>query len=272
MKLRFISLIIITFVSQYLIAQSSNLYSVKYIFEWQREPINKKAISKEIMELDIKKDSTIYFSLSYQIETLELYKELETTGQLRIDATNSDISSYPKESEIIYFLNKKKEAVFSNKFSSAFTFHYIEKQDKPVWTILQDTMSVLKFVCQKATTIYRGRNYTAWFTTKIPYSEGPWLLKGLPGLILKVSDSTEQIKFECLELSKSPFIVMTPHKKSKLVKKGKVANLRKLLATDISSFDEIIFPSVVARDQNGNIVKNPRSPIKPYNPIDLSEK
>lgn len=57
------------------------------------------------------------------------------------------------------------------------------------WKIENDTKKIGKFLCRKATTSFRGRNYTAWFTTEIPLPYGPWKLQGLPGLILEAYDN-----------------------------------------------------------------------------------
>ena len=56
------------------------------------------------------------------------------------------------------------------------------------WEIFPDTMTVLGYLCFKATTSFRGRNYIAWFTMDIPINEGPWKIYGLPGLILRLED------------------------------------------------------------------------------------
>jgi GLPGLI family protein len=42
---------------------------------------------------------------------------------------------------------------------------------------------------QKATTEFGGRKWTAWFCEEIPLSDGPYKFKGLPGLIVKISDA-----------------------------------------------------------------------------------
>ena len=67
-------------------------------------------------------------------------------------------------------------------------FRCEEKNEKPVWTLLPDTATILTYHCRKATGHFRGRSYTAWFTMEIPVSEGPWKLCGLPGLIIKAED------------------------------------------------------------------------------------
>jgi GLPGLI family protein len=75
--------------------------------------------------------------------------------------------------------------------------HYSIEEDIPVlnWKILPDTKTIADLPCQKATTFYKGRNYTAWFTNKIPYRTGPWKFGGLPGLILDISDEKKEVQF-----------------------------------------------------------------------------
>jgi GLPGLI family protein len=63
------------------------------------------------------------------------------------------------------------------------------------WNISNEEKKIGSFTCQKATTRFRGRNYTAWFTMAIPISNGPWKLHGLPGLILEAVDETGEVKF-----------------------------------------------------------------------------
>jgi len=66
---------------------------------------------------------------------------------------------------------------------------YKEEPLKEKWLLSKETKKLLNFTCKKATIYFRGRNYTAWYTTTIPVTFGPWKLKGLPGLILELYDS-----------------------------------------------------------------------------------
>ena len=53
------------------------------------------------------------------------------------------------------------------------------------WTLIEDTMTVSGYLCQQATTTFRGVEWCVWYTEEIPSSAGPWRLRGLPGLIVK---------------------------------------------------------------------------------------
>jgi Protein of unknown function (Porph_ging). len=71
------------------------------------------------------------------------------------------------------------------------------------WEILPDSKVVLGYSCRKATCVFKGRTWNAWFTTDIPYSEGPWKFCGLPGLILQVEDERGWFSFICNAISNS---------------------------------------------------------------------
>lgn len=81
-------------------------------------------------------------------------------------------------------------------------FKYVEDKTKQIWKMEQGSTTICGFNCQKASTTFRGRKYTAWYAPKIPYSDGPWKFWGLPGLILKIDDDKNEYSFECVVIEK----------------------------------------------------------------------
>lgn len=74
-------------------------------------------------------------------------------------------------------------------------WRYEEEWEKPEWEISDESKEIIGYQCFKATTDYRGRRWTAWFTPEIPVQDGPWKLCGLPGLILEASDNHNEFHF-----------------------------------------------------------------------------
>ena len=63
------------------------------------------------------------------------------------------------------------------------------------WKLKNEQKEISSFTATKATASFRGRNYTAWFTTEISVDAGPWKFHGLPGLILEVYDDEKGVQF-----------------------------------------------------------------------------
>ncbi len=68
------------------------------------------------------------------------------------------------------------------------------------WTLTNDTATILDFSCFSATTTFRGRNYTAFYTQSIQAQDGPWKFGGLPGLILSVKSGDNFIMWKAVKV------------------------------------------------------------------------
>lgn len=69
------------------------------------------------------------------------------------------------------------------------------------WKLIQGTKKVGAFVCQGATCTFKGRQYTAWFTPKIPIQAGPNKFWGLPGMILSIESSDKLYSWEFVSIN-----------------------------------------------------------------------
>jgi len=89
-----------------------------------------------------------------------------------------------------YYYEPKEKVLYSRDSG----FQYVK--DKTInipWDIQEETKMIGIYKVQKATAHFRGRDYTAWFTSQIPLPYGPWKLVGLPGLILEAYDTDKEI-------------------------------------------------------------------------------
>lgn len=74
-------------------------------------------------------------------------------------------------------------------------YYLVETNDEMKWKIEKETKILANFKLQRATTNFGGRKWTAWFTTDIPISEGPYKFRGLPGLILFLEDDKQNFVY-----------------------------------------------------------------------------
>ncbi len=86
----------------------------------------------------------------------------------------------------IFYVNGDKKYL---RFPSESLKEVIYQQENEVeWKITKESKKIGNYLCTKATGKKNGRNFTVWFSKDLPYSFGPVLLNGLPGLIIEASD------------------------------------------------------------------------------------
>lgn len=158
--------------------------------------------SEDFKELE----STLYFNGSESFFFVDMKSDDSATNKDEeiqlIDDTNLEFefdftSKRPTRHEV--YINTDKQTILSQRsiFKNWSTTPCVvfEETGSINWEILDDSKQIGSFNTQKATTTFRGRDYTAWFTTEIPIGIGPWKFHGLPGLILEVQDDEMGVQF-----------------------------------------------------------------------------
>lgn len=119
----------------------------------------------------------------------------------------SDTKAFRKFSE------EEREVIFKLKADNVINIHdrfdlmswvYKDTLEIPHWQITDSIKEIDGLSCIKASTSFRGRNWTAWFTPEIPIPEGPWKLWGLPGLIVSAYDSKGHYRFTAKKITTCP--------------------------------------------------------------------
>lgn len=98
-----------------------------------------------------------------------------------------------------------------------------ESVETPDWQMVPDsTKEILGYQCQMAMARFKGRQWIAWYTEDIPLDEGPWKLRGLPGLVLSAYDAPRQYIFEGAgleQVSADQPVVIVNNKREKISQK-----------------------------------------------------
>jgi GLPGLI family protein len=102
---------------------------------------------------------------------------------------------------VIYKIAASRQVYHYDRIATT-RYRYEEPANTLTWTITPATATVAGYACQRATASYGGRQWEAWFTREVPVSEGPYKFYGLPGLIVKVSDTRQHYVFELAKLTK----------------------------------------------------------------------
>lgn len=168
--------------------------SVKYRFTHVMDTTHRNEPYTETMMLLLGKQSSAYQSYDKILRDSILNKQVEE--QLRSGSRNLVIGSPGMKQvsrEVIY---KDVATGKISKLENLMGNYLIETPAEQInWTIEPDTKNFNDLVCQKATARFKGRNYTAWFCSQLPYSNGPWKLGGLPGLVLEAYDDKKEVVF-----------------------------------------------------------------------------
>lgn len=173
----------------------SNQYQIEYTVNFNNYvPISKKGILIPYL----KENKSNY----YEIPLDEDRKQKDDTNDSEINET---IVIGKKNVIKRNFTNLN-----TNKLSSTETITFdnslylvTEALPKLDWDLSHpDTLKIGTYMCNKATTSFRGRNYIAWYTNDIPITFGPWKFHGLPGLILDMYDQTHKYEWIVTKITK----------------------------------------------------------------------
>ena len=105
---------------------------------------------------------------------------------------------------------------------------YSEPFSELKWKVGDSIKTVLGYECIKATADYHGRMWTAWFAPEIPIHDGPWKLRGLPGLILEASEAKGHHRFTADGIEQSEMPMYPIYNKDNYDKMSRIEMLRSL--------------------------------------------
>lgn len=160
-----------------------------YNYKFVSDSTNKSEVKEAMMLLDIDKNGSVYMDNEKYVADSTQNSELQK--QLKLNSRNFSITTTEKPGIINYKVTKQYPDFKTYLFTKVSTDSYkVEEDKKPEWKILPDKQKIGEYNTQKATTTYLGRQWTAWFTTDIPFQDGPHKFYGLPGLIVKIEDKT----------------------------------------------------------------------------------
>jgi GLPGLI family protein len=160
--------------------------TTRFVYEYESVPdsLEISETEKYTMFLDVNKKGSLFFdSRKYNLDSIKANINMFATPPPPI---------MMKLKPIDYRIEKSYP-----KYETAFIISDFNVKDdrKQVWKLEKETDKYLEMSVQKATTNFAGRTWVAWFTTEIPIPDGPYKFCGLPGLILKIEDSTSSHRF-----------------------------------------------------------------------------
>ena len=208
-------------------------------------------------------DSTVHRSESMRLAIGKSISAFESIGNYLSDSLYATVADTPPNGDAVQTFMDKRQNLPSSRFRYTIyknrtlgilyyydkidgkSYYYSQNSITSNWHIMAEKKSIAGYVCQKATTVLAGRTFEAWFTKEVPLSDGPYKFSGLPGLIIKVSDTRQQYMFELTSLKqiKYPALIALPAHAAVLTTKVNIqraqrdyyANLQHMVATKTST-------------------------------------
>lgn len=133
----------------------------------------------------------------------ELAKNKNTALEISENDSEKKISKVlgGKDEKRIQLYSKNRDTLYNVDFIGKENIICYEIAENIKWEFSEETKVISNYTCNKATTFFRGRKYTAWFTTALPINRAPWKFNNLPGLVLQVYDDTNQFIWSVSKIS-----------------------------------------------------------------------
>lgn len=161
-----------------------------YLLQYKPNTLNRDYIIKELFSLQIS-DKRAFF-----ISEDKLKFDSAFIAKFNQDKSHIDLSNMPSRSNFL-IIQTNTNSQFYEPIGMALLSYNSPAIDN--WKLINETKIINSFVCKKAEVQYKGRDWTAWYSTDIPFPYGPYKFSGLPGLIVKITDKTGDYDFELVK-------------------------------------------------------------------------
>lgn len=168
----------------------------------------------------------------------------------------------------IVTLPDRKKYLYQTKEVAFATYRYEETLPVMDWDIREETKQIGDLTCQRAMLSFGGREWEAWFAPDLPVPYGPYLMHGLPGLILELSDADEEYHyiFAGMEEVTEPEKISLSHTQRLQIKSRE--EVRQIIRNYMSNPGQVIATKVRSSEDNSATPRKKR--VYPYNPIELN--
>ena len=186
-----------TFIALFL-AQLSMAQTSRFVYQvtMKSDSTDKANATIETARLDISPEKSLFYGEG-RIKRDSVMQRMRETRNFDRNAMQNLRSSidYIVEKDLIKNITYFKTRLGRDQYT-------YEEDRKMDWKILPETVKIGEYEAQKAETTFAGRKWYAWFTQDIPFQDGPYKFKGLPGLIIKVEDAKGDYSFDLQQSKK----------------------------------------------------------------------
>lgn len=156
--------------------------------------------------LDIGEKSAVFYNESNRAFNREM-AELRTTGDAMalIDQLPALGQKYPSKNDLQIVMDtpeRGKYTYYKQVLNSG--LKYEEELPRIEWQLTDSTRTICEYECKQAIGFMYGRTWTVWYAPELPLNYGPYVLNGLPGLIMAAKDSDSLFDFVVVGVENAP--------------------------------------------------------------------
>lgn len=162
---------------------------------------------KDILRLELYPESSFCYSYhTWMTDSLKMEADGEKIWDEMFFAWyrggRSGEPTYPhKRSNWLIEKNRSDGSMTVVDFFDGQFYQYADTVPAPSDWIITDSVSTISgYDCILATCSFHGRDWNVWFSTDLPWYDGPWKFSGLPGLVVSASDAEGLYKFTLKEI------------------------------------------------------------------------
>lgn len=166
-----------------------------YVLQYKPNSLNKDYILRDLFSLQISDRRAFFIS-----ENSMKFDSLFTTqfDQNKKNNTNTfDFRGFPTSKFNFLIIQTNENLQYSELIATVRLSYNSSIIDN--WKLIDETKVINSISCKKAELNYKGRFWTAWYSAEIPFPYGPYKFSALPGLIVKITDSTGDYDFELVK-------------------------------------------------------------------------
>lgn len=181
-------------------------YRAIYDFEYTKDSIH-SIKEKDILYLEITESGSCCFSYhTYYSDSLSntpngqaVWRQLFSAAIAK-DGINA--TSFPyKRSKFMVTKHYTSDTLYIKDIIDQDIYEYNTSKSEFRWQLCDSTKQINGLEAHKATCSYHGREWTVWYSPDVPFSDGPWVFCGLPGLILEAQDKDNLFSFRLIGLT-----------------------------------------------------------------------
>lgn len=250
-------------ISKYSIVDTTKCV-LTYTMKFKKHPQDKEYLS-DVRKVEVGKN--IVKDYSY----IQFYYDSLTTSNNKkgVDSPTPQKEFFPYE--VLNYYKENKAMVSFRMFLSAGILQWFDHDDgEQHWNLeTGDSTTIHGYLCSKASTEFLGRQYSAWYTTDIPLNAGPYRFCGLPGLIMKIEESSKMYSWELdgMEFCLRPIYLYKYDLINKCTREEGLKAIRQMYSTPFT-FLSVSNVRVSIKNSTGDF-SAPRKEIQiPYEDID----